>query len=86
MKYPRLSLRIFNKKGKEIHTYHTGYKQRILSRIRAYYKRGFTIYFRVRHAKGFDNEGEYTTKKDFLKAYRAFTEWDLMKEFTDEKP
>ncbi len=81
MKYPRITLIIYNKKGKEVHSYHTGRKRSVKPRLDLYYKPGFRVYVKVIYKPDFQNEGEYFTKKDFLHAYRCFTEKDLLKEY-----
>jgi len=81
MKYPLISLKIFNKKGEEVYTTYSHYKRRTLGRFNRYFQRGFKCFLRVVYAKGYWNEGEYNTKKDFMLAYKAFTEQSLIDEF-----
>lgn len=81
MKYPHFLFKIFNEKGKELSLYSTYRKQRFLTRLRARCKGRFKVFIRVRYAKGFYNEGEYTNLKDTLFAFRAFTDKSLIEEF-----
>ncbi len=81
MKYPRFSVKISNKKGEMVHEYHSKYKTRFLYRLDLYYKRGFHVYIKVTYGQGFHNEGEYTTKRDAIYAFRCFTNRGLINDF-----
>ena len=84
MRYPLISLKIFNKKGEEAVNTYSHYKRRVLERFNRYFQRGFKCFLRVVYFKDYWNEGEYTTKKDFMLAYRAFTEQNLIDEFKND--
>uniref|UniRef100_A0A6H2A337 Uncharacterized protein n=1 Tax=viral metagenome TaxID=1070528 RepID=A0A6H2A337_9ZZZZ len=79
--YPTITLKIFNKKGKELSYYRVGSRQRFLLRLQAWKKRDCHYFIRVGYSKRFKNEGEYNNKKDALHALRAFTEKSLVKEY-----
>jgi len=81
MIYPRFYIKIWNKKGREIVNTYSIHKGRILYRLNRHFQRGFKCYIKVVYKPGYQNEGNYTTKKDALHAYRAFTEKSLIKEF-----
>ena len=81
MKYPRTTIIIRDKKGKKVHTYHTGRNRSVLFRVDGHYQRGFSVFVRVDYSKQYHNEGEYFTKKDFIYAYKCFMDKDLIEEF-----
>lgn len=80
-KYPKISLKIVDKKGRELSTFYAGTNRRFFGKIRACSKRGCRYFIKVTYAPGFKNEGEYTNKKDAIHALAAFTEKDLVEEF-----